>query len=564
MSGRRAAGRGKPAPVDGAGAGQVAPEKGGPRSAVRTDRRRRRRKVLMIVGAATAGVVAVAGAGTAYLYFHLNGNIHTAQLYSGASQAQAVGVEKADPFGRKPLNVLLIGSDTRDTAEDAKLGGDGGAGANADVEMIVHLSADRSNITVMSVPRDTVMTLPDCTDPATGATESGLVRQITTSLDWGPGCTAMAVHKLTGITIDDFAMVDFGGVVDISNALGGVNVCVSSNMYDIDSGLKLTKGYHSLEGVAALEFLRTRHGFGDGSDNLGRTTGTHIFFTDMINKLKNAGTITNVGAMYTIANAATKALTVSPDLGSALKLISLADDLNKVPTNRITFTTMQNDPDPDDSSYVVVDPAAQNLFNAIINDQSLTAANGSASGAGKATATATTAASAAPPVSLSSIAVDVYNGTEVDGREDTIASELINDGFNSGTAGHPHADVATSSLTYGPGQAAQAQAVAKILGLPAGALKQGGSAGLSLVIGADWTSGSAFPHSTPSAPPVNTASALASADVQVANQSNTCVTVSPSLTENKLGLAGGADWESPPETPLEMYNLYPNVPDSAP
>ena len=564
MSGRRAAGRGRPAPADGAGAGPRLPEAEGPRSAERLLRRRRRRKVLTIVGAATAGVVAVAGGGATYLYFQLNGNIHTAQLYSGANRAKAVGVEKADPFGRYPLNVLLIGSDTRGTAADAKLGGDGGAGANADVEMIVHLSADRSNITVMSIPRDTMMQLPACTDSKTGASESGLDRKITNSLQWGPSCTAMAVHKLTGITIDDFAVVDFGGVVAISNALGGVNVCVSSNMYDIDSGLKLTKGYHQLKGVSALEFLRTRHGFGDGSDNQGRTAGTHIFFTDMTNKLKSAGTVTNVGAMYSIANAATKALTVSPDLGSPLKLINLADDLNKVPTDRITFATMQNDQDPDDSSSVVVDPAAQNLFDAIKSDQSLTAANGSASGAGRATSTATAAAAPAPQVSLSSIAVDVYNGTEVDGRQNTIAAELISDGFSSGTAGHPHADVPTSSLTYGPGQAAQAQAVAKVLGLPSGELKQGGSAGLSLVIGADWTSGNAFPHSTPSAPPVNTASALASTGVQYANNNGTCATVSPDQTENKLGLAGGADWESPPESPLQMYNLYPNVPDSAP
>lgn len=499
---------------------------------------------MKILGISMAGVLVVAGSGLAYAYFRLQGNIKSAPLYSGTDQAAAVGVEKADAFGRTPLNVLLIGSDTRSTAIDAKLGGDAGPGANADVEMLVHLSADRSNITVISIPRDTITQLPACADNA--------VEQITTSLQYGPSCTAEAVHKLTGITVDDFAVVDFGGVVDISNALGGVNVCVNSNVYDIYSGLKLSKGTHSLQGVAALQFLRTRHAFGDGSDSAGRTTATHIFFTDMINKLKDAGTLANPLKMYSIADAATKSLTVSPGLDSIPKLLSLASDLNEVPTNRITFTTMQyvpySGPDPlfdaDIQENTALAPA---LFDAIINDQSLTAADGSRTSAGTVTRSA-----APPPPPVSSITVSVYNGTPVNGRSVAIAQELVNDGFNPATTGYgDSASPATTVLTYGPGDLAEAQETAKILGLPASALKQGTASGLTLTLGADWTTGNSFPHSTPSAAPANTAAALSDAAVQTANQSNECVQVSTAYTE-------------PGNTPQSEYADHPDVPNSAP
>lgn len=181
----------------------------------------------------------------------------------------------------------------------------------------------------MSIPRDTRTELPACTDKVTGASVGVHMGQINSSLQYGPSCTDMAVHKLTGIPIDGFAMVDFGGVVNMSDAIGGVNVCVTHNVYDISSGLKLTQGSHTLKGQAALEFLRTRHGFGDGTDSSARTNATHVFFSDMINELKSAGTLSNTVDLYKIADAATKALTVSPDLDTPLKLVNFAGDLNK-------------------------------------------------------------------------------------------------------------------------------------------------------------------------------------------------------------------------------------------
>jgi LCP family protein required for cell wall assembly len=379
-------------------------------SAVPGDGRRPdgRRKTSRVLSFVAAGILIMGVAGFGYAYEHLDSNIRTASLYTGTphgTQADSshrnssLGTEKPDAFGHTPLNILLIGSDTRSSAADCRIGGDCGPGANADVEMLVHLSADRSNATVMSIPRDTMMDTPACTDPATGDHTSGSYSQINSALQYGPACSVAAVHKLTGIPIDHFVMIDFSGVVNMSDAVGGVNVCVDNNVYDPYSGLKLAKGTHTLKGAAALEFLRTRHGFDDGSD-LGRTYAQHVFITQMVNRIKSSGTLSDPAALWGLANAATKALTVDTGLGSITKLIGLGEDLGKVPAGRITLTTMQTHADPQDSNRVVVDARANQLFDAIINDRSLTAAGTaptvSASAAASTTASAATAGASTP------------------------------------------------------------------------------------------------------------------------------------------------------------------------
>ncbi|QMU79678.1 LCP family protein [Streptacidiphilus sp. PB12-B1b] len=523
------------------------------RAAARKNRQGKRKKTVKIVCISLAGVVVLAAAGVGYEYNKLNGNITADNLFNGSKKPALT--EKPDAFGRTPLNILVLGSDTRSSAADCKIGGDcsdGGVGANADVEMVVHLSADRSNATVMSIPRDLETTLPACTDTKDHTSFGGGVGMINSSLQYGPGCTVAAVEQLTGIPIDHFAMVDFSGVVNMSDAIGGVSVCVSANVYDPDSHLKLSKGTHTLQGLGALEFLRTRHGFGDGSD-LGRTYAQHIFLTQMINKLKSADTLSNPVKLLDLAGAATKALTVDTGLDSIPKLVDLADDLNKVPTDRITFTTMQNQPDPANNNRVVIGPGAQTLFRTIANDQSLTTAGGGKSTAATATATAT--AAPAPTVPAAQIAVQVLNGTGLGGRAGTVESALVNQGYSSNSSVGDAPSAATTSLSYPAAEAGEAKEVAASLGLPGSALKQGGGSQLTLVIGRDWTSGSTFPGGKASPAAADTKVALSGAHDQTGNQTNSCAPVSTQYTValNGVGM-----------TPTQAYNDSPKVPDSAP
>ncbi|MFF1401633.1 LCP family protein [Streptomyces sp. NPDC058294] len=508
---------------------------------------RRGRRALKILGVCLSTFILItAGAGW-WFYQHLNGNIHSIALDGKG------GAEQADAFGRTPINILVMGSDGRTSKTDCSLGGGCSrtgvqTGSNADVEMVLHISADRSNATVMSIPRDTITRVPACKDSETGKSTAGYYGQVNSALQYGPACQVATVHQLTGIPVDHFVKLDFSGVVKMSDAVGGVSVCVNADVYDTYSHLKLSKGTHTLKGVAALEFVRSRHGFGDGSD-LGRTISQHIFLSAMIRKFKSAGTLTDPSAVYGLADAATKALTVDDGLGSVKRLIALAGDVNKVPAKRITFATMQTAPDPDDDNRVVVGPGAKSLFATIAHDQSLSTGSGGKSAVAPATATATTTASAVP---ASGIAVTVENGTRVTGRASAVADALTEQGFGTGTTtGNAPTPATSTTLTYGTGRKAAAQTVAKALGLPASHLKQGTGSGLTLVVGADWTSGKDYPGG--SSAPADTGAAVSHAHASTADQAKTCAKVSPYRTVTLHGVS---------MTPSQAYAAARNKPDS--
>ncbi|WP_265447159.1 LCP family protein [Flexivirga meconopsidis] len=335
-------------------------------------RRRVRRNRLLAI--ALTVLLVLVGTGTV-VYLHLQGNLRTSALTGG-------GHEHANSDGDTPINLLVMGSDTRASSGDCSIGGDCSAanatstnatsvGANADVEMLVHISADRSNATVMSIPRDTTVTVPQCTDPATGRTEQPHVDRINSTMQYGPNCTVAAVHQLTGVPIDHFMVIDFSGVVRMSDAVGGVPVCVDNNVYDPYSHLKLAKGRHTLKGLAALEFLRTRHGFGDGGD-IGRTVAQHIFLSSMLRDMESASTLANPVKVLGLANAATSSVTVDDKLGSIPALTDLAYQLNQVPGARTTFVTAPTRADPANAAAVIPAPNARALFAKIAADVSLT------------------------------------------------------------------------------------------------------------------------------------------------------------------------------------------------
>jgi LCP family protein required for cell wall assembly len=349
--------------------------------------------------AALLALVLVGGAGIGGLALtaqHLTANLHTVALPGTGGDANATK-SAAAPVAHAAVNLLLIGSDSRSNPADCAIGHDCGDGIdNADVELLVHLSADRSHVTAMSIPRDTVTELPECTDPTTGRRHRAHVGQINSALQYGPACSVAAVQALTGVSVDHFAMIDFVGVIAMSDAVGGVDVCVTDDVYDPYSHLRLTQGSHTLQGMAALQFVRSRHAFGDGSD-LQRTYAQHLFLSAMIRAMTSAGTLANPVRVYSLADAATKALTVDTGLGSLAALAGTAKDLGTVPPSHITFATMPTGADPVDPNRVVPAERAQQVFQAIIDDKPLTTT--SRSGASPTPAASPSGASSGAPPS---------------------------------------------------------------------------------------------------------------------------------------------------------------------
>ncbi|MFI9203295.1 LCP family protein [Streptomyces sp. NPDC053048] len=466
----------------------------------------RRRRIGRIARWAALGlallILGVSAAGYFY-YEHLNGNLKKNKLNLGDKQLDR---SAANAAGQRPLNILLLGSDSRGSKENQELGGardDADRPPLADVQMLVHVSADRSNMSVISVPRDTRVTIPKCTDPDNGKVYRETNRQIiNTSLgNGGPGCTVATWEELTGIPIDHFMMIDFAGVVNMADAVGGVPVCVDSNIYDDKSGLRLPKGTHTVKGEQALQWLRTRHGFEDGSD-IGRTHAQHLYMNAMVRQLKAGTKLSDPGQLTDLAEAATKALTVDKDLGSVKKLYDLADDIKRVPSGRITMTTMPwvSDPQNPDAHVIPKPGDSDKLFSLVRNDIALD---------GKDPRKDEKSLPSAPPAGpKKDIAVTVFNGTgtvvepPVTGRGSDIAAFLVKQGFAKAASDSTPRAQADTTISYPRAtQRSDAMAVAKALGLPETAVRHSPEVQqITLVVGGDWKTGTAYPKETAGEP----------------------------------------------------------------
>jgi LCP family protein required for cell wall assembly len=492
--------------------------------------RPRKRRVLRW-SATVLAVVILGTAGAGYLYYqHLNSNLKKDDLNIGDAKDRATRTE-ANAAGQTPLNILLIGSDARDSKENQKLGGARetfGGTPLADVQMLLHLSADRTNMSVVSMPRDTLVDIPKCTDPDTGDVYPALQRTMTNrSLGrGGPGCTVATWEKLTDIHIDHFMMIDFSGVVSMADAIGGVPVCVNANIHSKDSkghgsGLKLEKGTTYVKGEQALQWLRTRYGFEDGSD-LARAKAQHQYMNSMVRELRKNAKLSSPNKLRNLAEAATEALTVDPGLGTVAKLYDLAGELKKVPTARITMTTMPN-------RYVGsrVEPTedAAKLFRLVREDISL-------DGKGKKKSTEETA-STDPAAADGEIAVQVRNGTRTDtlapvgGRAHTVAGLLVDKGFTQAVADASAVPIEDTTVVRYPSADLEgdAQRVAKALGIPLSAVEKSTDvSGVTLLVGADWREGTAYKAPKQDDRTPDTAEALNASDTKA------CMKVDPDFT----------------------------------
>jgi hypothetical protein len=313
------------------------------------------------------------------------------------------------------------------------------------------------------------------------------------------------VKAITGLTVDHFMMVDFNAVKTLTTAVGGVEVCVAKDVDDKKSHLKLSKGKHTIEGEQALAFVRTRGAFGQGSD-LSRIQTQQQFLGAMLRKMKSSETLTDVGKLYSLADAATKALTVDTGIKGIGKLKSLADEISQVDPKNITFATLPVDDNPAEpegkKATVVVNEAKANaLFSILQSDTSLTEVKKKEKAEKKDQQAALLKGEKAAP---EDVRVNVYNGSGRGGAaQETLSWLQVEKGVKLATNGgnSPNPDIAKTELKYGENQADQARALAAMMGLPGSALKPTGkSAGereaMVLTLGKDY-SGAGQPLGAP-------------------------------------------------------------------
>ncbi|MDD6461623.1 MAG: LCP family protein, partial [Bifidobacteriaceae bacterium] len=255
-----------------------------------------------------------------------------------------------DPYDGQAITMLILGQDTRDGAENAALGG--GELANehqADTTMVAQISADRSYINIVSIPRDSIVDRPSCkmSDGSTLQAEDDVMFNSIFASAYSAGgdltsaasCAVHSVNYLTGLNIDQFIVVDFAGMSEMVNALGGVDICLPTDVNDAYSGLNLSAGVQHLDGTQATQYARTRHGLGDGSDIM-RTTRQQYLIKRLIRTALQKNLIAQSNQLYQFALAALNNLNMSSGLANVNTLIGLAQALSGLNVNRIYSRTI--------------------------------------------------------------------------------------------------------------------------------------------------------------------------------------------------------------------------------
>lgn len=266
------------------------------------------------------------------------------------------------------VNVLVVGSDSR-VGQDAVFGDSDSTGTLNDVTMLLHISEDHQNASVISFPRDMFVPIPACTGPE-GDTYNAMSRQkINTTLTYGGlACTVLTVEKLTGLDIPYAAEVQFSGVMAMSTAVGGVPVCVAEDIEDERSDTYLKAGEHTLEGYAALQFLRTRHGVGDGSD-LTRINNQQLFMSSLVRQIKSSETLSDWTKVYSLAKAVTSNMSLSTSLNNVDTIVSIALALKDIDLDKVVFA--QTPTNLTDGGVLPSQPAFKDMFTALANDEAI-------------------------------------------------------------------------------------------------------------------------------------------------------------------------------------------------
>ncbi|MER5768864.1 LCP family protein [Streptomyces sp. NPDC001985] len=316
---------------------------------------------------ALAGLLLAGGAGAGYVYVTLDGNIE------GIDINARLGTDRPEDIDNGSLDILVLGSDSR-SGSNARYGGDEG-GARSDTAMVVHLHDGREKASVVSIPRDTLITRPACTDDDGGTVPAENRAMFNTAYEvGGPACAVKTVERMSGIRMDHYIEVDFSGFKKLIDELGGVRVTTSEPIRDPKSRLDLAAGTHTLDGEQSLGLVRTRKSVGDGSD-LGRIQLQQAFMKAFLAQVKDVGVVSDPTRLLDIANTATQAITPDSELDSVPELMSFARGLSGLSPSDVDMVTLPVEYDPVNPNRVIpLRGAAQQVWTALGLDRPIPAA----------------------------------------------------------------------------------------------------------------------------------------------------------------------------------------------
>ena len=308
-------------------------------------------------------VLALVTAGAVFLvHRNLNDNI-------AEGKPIAHKLEKKDKGPDTPLNILVLGSDTR-AGRGNGIDGLTEDGQRSDTVILLHVSQDRSNAYGVSLPRDALVDRPDCmVDGKNVPGEEDAMFNTAFSVG-GAQCTVQTVEELTGIYIDHFLVLDFNGFKDMVDAVDGVEVCLPKAVSDDEHNIYFDAGTQTLLGQDALSYVRERSQLSVTGD-IGRMKRQQAFIASMVSKVMSAGTLSQPRKVIDFLNAVTSSIEVDEDLDTVGKLYNLSKEFRDTGLDKIKFLTVPNEPYEPNPNRLVWTKEADDLWERIRQDQQL-------------------------------------------------------------------------------------------------------------------------------------------------------------------------------------------------
>jgi len=310
---------------------------------------RRRRPRWRLILAFLAGLVVVALILVIGGYFYLDGKLARQNVLVSYAGQPAAGAG---------TNWLITGSDsraglTRAQKRQLHTGSDGGH--RSDTILILHIPSNGGRAVLISLPRDSYVTIPGFGQNKINAAYSF----------GGPKLLAKTVQDNTGLRIEHYIGIGFGGLVNVVDAVGGVRMCLPAPIHDQASGLNLKAGCQTLDGAEALGYVRTRHQF--ANQDLQREQNQRLFLRALLRKMTSPTTLLNPFATVPAAFGAAGAVKV--DNGTHLyQLLQLAlalrnPETTTVPIANANYSTAAGD------AVLWDNPRANRLFRYLNHDQ---------------------------------------------------------------------------------------------------------------------------------------------------------------------------------------------------
>ena len=325
---------------------------------------RRRLTVLRVIVVAELVVALLTGAGVVFAYQHVD-----RQITAGPPIQHHVTRPKA-PLPTSETNILLMGTDSR-SCTGCGIDNQSGEGGS-DTTILLHIADGRRSAYGISIPRDTLVDRPACHNGDHDVPAATDVIWNQAYALGGPECTVEQVEAVTGVYIDSYITVNFGGFKDMVNAINGVEVCLPQPVDDSVAHIHFDAGTQVLDGDRALQYVRERHS--TANSDLGRMKRQQAFIASMINKVMSANTLTRPDRLFRFASSLAGSLQASPDLASAGKLVKLAASLRHADLSHIKFVTAPTTDFPrDDPNWgrLQFTPDVQALWAKVQDDEPL-------------------------------------------------------------------------------------------------------------------------------------------------------------------------------------------------